>query len=129
MTAEQVKQIIINNKNEIAFVIGNGINLYKPSSENTSWENLLKELWDDTNQDYTLKEILNGLSFIELYDIIVLNSGKSDKQIQNLIVEKMRTMAPSAHHNHIVKAIKDLNAPILTTNYDKNLSDGFSMQK
>ena len=54
MTAEQVKQIIINNKNEIAFVIGNGINLYKPSSENTSLENLLKELWYDTNQDYTL---------------------------------------------------------------------------
>lgn len=69
----ELKQIISENKNNIAFVIGNGIH-YQYHDCDITWDGLLKELW----KEYTGEENidLDGISFTEFYDIIEMNAYK-----------------------------------------------------
>ena len=44
MLVADIKEIIENNKGDIAFIIGNGINRYSTNSNVLSWHNLLIQL-------------------------------------------------------------------------------------
>ena len=62
----EIKSIIDNHKNDISFVIGNGINRYNGEQ---SWQNMLLKIWNSV-KDNTIDAIPQGISFTEFYDII-----------------------------------------------------------
>ncbi len=76
-------------------------------------------------------EIQKGISLIEFYDMIEIKNNKNKnllkkdkkyKHLQEIIKKTMEGWAPCQHHKNIVDKIKNLNTPILTTNFDETLA-------
>lgn len=73
MNTKEINDIISQNKDNIAFLIGNGIHYqYKDSDE--SWKDLLIDLWKKFVSNEI--DIPKGISLTEFYDIIELNYFK-----------------------------------------------------
>lgn len=87
-----LKDIISKNKDNIAFIIGNGIHRhYKYSA--ISWEDLLKKLWKQYVNE-SLETFPNqGISNTEFYDLIELNYMRSFNTID--YKDKLRTYIQS----------------------------------
>jgi hypothetical protein len=60
MTTNQRKEIIRKNQNDIAFVVGNGVNRYPDNPNALSWDDLLIKLWDKVSFP-TLSSRPNGI--------------------------------------------------------------------
>jgi hypothetical protein len=118
-TAAEIKQLLSDHKEDLGFILGNGINLHY-QKDNVSWYNLLLNLWK-AHADEPMDEIPEGISFIELYDALglqnVTQSGFST-QLQKDVKAKMLNWQPDDAQNLILNKIKSFNAPILTTNFD-----------
>ncbi|MAU15919.1 MAG: hypothetical protein CMH46_10325 [Muricauda sp.] len=126
MTTAQIKKIIEQNKNDIAFVIGNGINRYPNNPNAISWDDLLIELWDKVSFQ-TLTRRPNGISLTEFYDILELENTQAinlQKEVSNV----MDSWIPLDHHFQIVDQIRYLNAPILTTNFEETFAKTFQYE-
>lgn len=114
-----VKRIFERQSNDIAFLIGNGINLHY-KNDNLSWKDLLLDLWDSYSFD-TQTTIPEGISFTEFYDALeIQNAGKENfsSDLQKEVQRKMDNWNPDSSQNLILNKIRELNAPILTTNFD-----------
>ena len=119
MTVNDVKWIFQKHSNDIAFLIGNGINLHY-RNDSISWKDLLLELWDNYSFD-TQTTIPEGISFTEFYDALEIQNVGSDNFSSNLQKEvqgKMANWNPNQSQNLILNRIKELNAPVLTSNFD-----------
>lgn len=118
---EEVRNILDNNCNNLAFLLGNGINRYY-KNESISWEKLLLDLWNNfSSPDNMQNEIFKGISFTEYYDAIEIQNFRENNfgsRLQKEVKEKMVPWKPDFHQNKILNKIKDYNAPILTTNFD-----------
>lgn len=123
MTISQIKKIIEQNKHDIAFVIGNGINRYKASNSSLSWDDILMKLWDKVSGN-TLSFRPEGISTTEFYDILEFENTTINESVdlQQHVADLMRKWEPKDHHKLIVDAIRQLNAPLLTTNYEETLA-------
>ena len=115
----EIKKIMNENSEDIAFLIGNGINRYY--NKNISWDDLLLELWRSFAND-DKKDIPNGISLPEFYDILEIQNIDNKKldnyAIQKKVKEIMDKWKPNNEQNKILKYIKKMNAPLLTTNFD-----------
>jgi hypothetical protein len=113
---QEIKEIFLKNRNEIAFLIGNGINRYNDKDGERSWENLIKNL----SERYTDLSFDNpsGISLTEFYDIIEIKSKKDKENIQENIIKILNNWKFSDNHRRIVEKIRELDVPILTTNFD-----------
>jgi hypothetical protein len=123
MTAMNMKQILINQKSDVALVIGNGINRYaQPDGEN-SWYELLVGLG---KQHFPPKfsSVPAGISLTEFYDLAELKSTGSatDSTLQQDFCECMKSWLPCDQHRRIVEWAQKWGRPILTTNFDELLS-------
>ena len=131
----RIRKFILDNKP--AFLFGNGINRYKTSK--VEWNDILLELLKpkiiiDKVQINNFKKILgpNGpkdYSNIEMYDMIDdLYKNESEPQnaenenlqktVCELIEKKFKKSATNVHYMEIVNVIKNLDLPLMTTNYD-----------
>lgn len=124
MTVTEIQQIIEKNSNDIAFVVGNGINRYPNNPNALSWDDLLINLWEKVSL-HTLNCRPNGISLTEFYDILELEKEK-DVNLQKEVVELMTNWEPTNHHKNITARIKELNAPILTTNFEETFAKTFN---
>lgn len=105
---------------DLAFLVGNGINLYPNKSKDRSWDQMLLKLHNKF-APHALSELpISGMTLTELYDLIILNSKGQVKKstIQSMVVAEMQKWKPGRHHFQIVDSIRRLEAPILTTNFD-----------
>lgn len=75
-TTVQIKEIIRNNSNNIAFIIGNGINLQFYKNNIFSWDKMLEELSNTYLKD--APESIKDFSLTELYDLIELEAIKGN---------------------------------------------------
>lgn len=75
-TTVQIKKIIRNNSNNIAFIIGNGINLQFYKNNIFSWDKMLEELSNTYLKD--APESIKDFSLTELYDLIELEAIKGN---------------------------------------------------
>lgn len=118
----------ILNDEKPALLIGNGINLHNKNNESTtSWNELLANLSPEIGLTKH-----KDLSNTEKYDIIDYKTrsvvGHSDpkarprEDLQISICNMLRSWEPSDHHKKIVKWAKRKKVPIITVNYDENLS-------
>ncbi len=136
-----IKSIIESNKGDIAFVIGNGINRYCQHS-GESWKGLLLKLWNQHSENM-MSGIPKGISFTEFYDVLELyaknpkntNGEKFRKELQASIQKTIKSelekweLAKPDKQEVLLKHIKKLKAPILTTNFDDLMAQSLELDK
>jgi len=128
MSINEVKRILNNNYNDLAFIIGNGINLY--FNRTASWKDLLLELWNEFAKN-NKKDIPDGISLPEFYDILEiqkLNKKAYVHSIQKKVKEIMEKWEPNKEQNKLLMSIKKINAPLLTTNFDDLIPKSLGLQ-
>jgi hypothetical protein len=110
-----------------ALLIGNGINRYGGDS-NSSWEDLLAEL--ARKQGLVLAENAAAeMSNTEYFDILDLARPKEDRSnLQEEFCKLMREWTPGDHHTKIVGWAQRHAKPIITVNFDENLSKAVDAQ-
>lgn len=112
---------IINNSECLAFIIGNGINIYNnTNSGKNSWKNILLEL--NNKSESKLEDIPKGISYTEFYDLLLARDKSERNEILEKIINDLNEWKSSSTHKLIVKKIKMKVSPILTTNFDLCLS-------
>ncbi len=128
MNKTEIKNIIEENSRDIAFLIGNGINLHY-SQDNVSWKSLLLDLWNSHSPD-TQSSIPSGITFTEFYDALeIQNYAIEDfsSKLQKDVQEKMVSWVPNKGQNLILNRIRERNAPILTTNFDDSIPKSLNL--
>jgi len=123
-TIKKVIKMIKDNKNDIAFVVGNGINRYPNNPKALSWDDLLNQLGEKVSPQI-LKKRPNGISLTEFYNILELEKTP-DINLQEEVVKLMKDWEHKDHHKNITARINELNAPILTTNFDETIAKTFN---
>lgn len=119
-----LRTILANNKDDLALVIGNGINRYGDSGTANSWDGLLLALASKYSV-YSGETIPEGIALTEFYDLLNLKrpaSPASQKSLQEEFCAEMDNWKVFPHHRRIVQWARDNAIPILTTNFDTVLS-------
>lgn len=125
--AQNILKRYYKNK-DLAFVFGNGINRYSsPVHSNVSWNNMLLEVWDSISAR-TLSEIAKGITMTEFYNIMEFEAGSS-KAVRDKTVEIVKSWKSSDYEQRLEQRLKDIDCPILTTNFDGNIEDGLQRHK
>lgn len=115
----EIQNIIKKNASNLAFLVGNGINIHF-GNKTDSWNDLLLELWHDYSF-YTKTSIPEGISLTEFYDILEIGNYQQEDftdELQKRVVEIMEGWSSDSRQNELIDKIKALDAPILTTNFD-----------
>lgn len=76
-----LKEIINLESKNLAFIVGNGLNLYNNKSDSTSWLSLLRGLCN--NVDHRDVDIPEGVSYTEFYDILCIKITQNNRQLEN----------------------------------------------
>lgn len=117
-----LQQILTENHQQLALIIGNGINRYNSTSKVNSWDKMLLELWEKhTHVDSTI--VPQGISLTEFYDALDLSRTDARVNLQKEFCSLLAGWAAGAHHRILVNWAKHFSCPILTTNFDESLSD------
>ena len=129
MEVAEVKSIFSRNRNDIAFIFGNGINLHY-NKDNVSWNDLLLDLWDEYSFN-TQSTIPNGISFTEFYDVLEIQNYASrnfSSILQKNVAEKIEGWQPNESQNLILNKIKNMDVPLLTTNFDDLIKKSLELE-
>lgn len=111
----------ISAQQKPALLIGNGINLFN-GKDSADWSHLLAQLALDHNLNLTQQEV-DEMSNTEFFDILDLSKHKADRSsLQQQFCALMTSWKPDDHHNTIVKWAQNYGRPIVTVNFDENLS-------
>ncbi|MCZ4269085.1 hypothetical protein O4H48_14405 [Rhodobacteraceae bacterium G21628-S1] len=111
----------IIEKERPALLIGNGINRHN-SNASSSWDELLAELARQYGLKLT-KEEASEMSNTEFFDILDLARPKEKRSsLQEEFCSLMKKWEPSDHHAEIVNWARRSQSPIMTVNFDENLS-------
>ncbi len=112
---------ILSQRQKPALLIGNGINQFNNRSS-SSWKELLGKL----SRSYQLKlsdAEMEEMSNTEFFDILDLAKPTEDRSsLQRKFCDLMETWTPSGHHTSIVNWAQRHDSPIITVNFDENLS-------
>ena len=122
-----LKTLLSTQSQQLALVIGNGINRYNSDAGLNSWDAMLLELWEKhTRED--AQAIPLGISLTEFYDALDLSSQLKEKNLQKEFCDFLTGWKAKPHHHAIVNWAKAHNSPILTTNFDETLSDCLALE-
>lgn len=124
----EVQNIIKKNSNNLAFLVGNGINIHF-GNKTDSWNDLLLDLWQRYSFS-TKTSIPEGISFTEFYDVLTISNyhEKSfSSELQKRVVEVMSGWTSDNRQNELINRIKALDAPVLTTNFDSLIPDTMNL--
>ena len=120
-------------KKDSALLIGNGIN--RTSNNNSSWETLLRDLFDKVteknkinipknifteNNEISYPEIFDALFNLVSDDIQLSEKTEIKKKLRELLPEEISEAEVQSRYNKVLEFTKHYNLPILTTNYDNN---------
>lgn len=128
MDSKAIKEIITKNESDIAFIVGNGIHRYSQNgnTNHASWDELLLDLYNRYS-DTQLDKIPSGISYPEFYDMIDFKYKSNKKSNENEEIKEFisnKLIEYSLNYiSPMVDFCKDKNIPILTTNFDKSISE------
>lgn len=112
---------VMSGQEKPALLIGNGINRYS-NSTGSSWDELLGELARKRGLKLTDEEAAE-MSNTEFFDILDLVNTKQDtSSLQREFCKLMARWEPADQHTTIVRWAQRHNIPIITVNFDENLS-------
>lgn len=115
-----IDDVLRENGDSLALVIGNGIHRYGPQPVN-SWDDLLLDLAHRHGVD--LERMPVGASATEMFDVIELHARGRSGELAKDFCALMRDWEPLPHHKQIVDWCIRHSAPVLTTNFDQVLSE------
>ncbi|SHL95733.1 hypothetical protein [Mucilaginibacter sp. OK098] len=118
-----LRNIIERNRNDIAFIVGNGINRYPNNPDAISWDHLLLKLWQKFAPDaFKGDRVPKGITLTEFYDLLDLSNAQLEPTqvyaIQKEAASIMNDWNFRPHHREFILKAIELNAPVLTTNFD-----------
>ena len=112
---------ILAQRRKPALLIGNGINQFN-NSASSSWKDLLEQLAQTYGLVMSPQE-MTEMSNTEFFDILDLARAQEDRRsLQRQFCDLMKTWEPSDHHRTIVSWAQRHAVPIITVNFDENLS-------
>lgn len=112
---------ILDRPEKPALFIGNGINRHNNDAR-SSWDELLRGLMRDYGVNFT-DDAIREMSNTELFDILDLARPAEDRtSLQAKFCETMKAWRPVKHHRSIVGWAQRHRRPIITVNFDENLS-------
>ena len=112
----------VKEKN-VALVLGNGINMYSdPAAPRKTWNTMMTQIWTNL-LNKTRSVVPDGITYTEFYDICALVIDT--KLLRNHIVSFVQnTYLPTNYTQMLVPRLKQIDVPVLTTNFDHCLEDG-----
>jgi hypothetical protein len=119
MKSMALTDVLRENSDDLALVIGNGIHRYGPQRVN-SWDNLLLKLAHQ--HDVELEKMPVGASATEIFDVIELHARGRSGELAKKFCDLMSDWRPLEHHREIMDWSVRHAAPVLTTNFDQVLS-------
>lgn len=129
---KQIRDILYNNYQDIAFIIGNGINLHFFNGEIPSWNSLVCNMWR-SHLDNNVGNI-NGVTLTELYDLLELKYcqekdtiQKKRNELKKEVVSQFNKQLSNTDLSTLAKRIHDWEAPILTTNFDTIIASSLNL--
>lgn len=125
MTISDLKQKI-ESDSELAFVIGNGVNKYA-SNATSDWQTILISLWNSINRD-RISGSVKGLSLTEIYDLLSLQAVDYN-DIRDRFIEQINNIHFTEYHQKLQQRLKEINRPVLTTNFDMLLDEDLNIYK
>lgn len=137
---KHARRILISEKADIAFLVGNGINLVSGVNHELSWDGLMKKLVHEAaeaslhalaTKSRLWKLLERGkhgqtpASLPEIFDILeavrangVQGTASKKISLQARIAELLKSMEPGKAHEALVQWASEAGTPVLTTNYD-----------
>lgn len=118
---KDIRQELQDNLYHLAFLIGNGVNIYSIGNNDCSWDSILSEAWNGiSGKTFNNKK---GITLTEFYDILELkNSYKNPSELKRAIVNPIVSMPHTPKHDTIQNYLEHWGQPVLTTNYDNNIN-------
>jgi len=123
-----LREIISSNQENIAFIVGNGINRYPNNPGAISWDRLLLKLWKKFSPE-DFEEIPQGLSMTEFYDLLDIQGTTANYAIQKEAARLLADWTFQPHHTAFTARARELGAPVLTTNFDLILPHSLQLQQ
>lgn len=124
-----LKTLIQRRPDNLAFIVGNGINRYPNNPKAISWDDLLIKLWDKFSFN-TISEIPKGISLTEFYDLLDIETFSSiDNDIQKEASLLLESWSNELHHQLFLNKAQKLNSPVLTTNFDLVLPNSLHLEQ
>lgn len=116
--------IVKQNKSDIAFVVGNGINRFDSANTGNSWDELLIELWNKYAPDNhtTMPAEIAATEFFDLLQLRLTNNPSSIGLAKEFC-ELMGSWQPSIHHKNFIAWAIENQSPVLTTNFENTLGE------
>ena len=117
-----MQALLATNKNDVALVVGNGINRYNAPTGTNAWDAMLTSLArKHINPGHA--GIPGGVSATEFYDVLDLAVVKAGIKIrlQAEFCNLMASWTPLPQHQYIVRWAQAHSVPILTTNFENTL--------
>lgn len=112
---------LLSGRNKPALLIGNGINRFNNDNK-SSWLELLETISHKQGVLLTQEE-LKEMSNTERYDILDLEKPSEDRRsLQKMFCAEMKDWKPGSQHARIVEWAERHERPIITLNFDENLS-------
>lgn len=122
-----LNDILKSQSQNIALIVGNGINRYNSNGNLNSWDAMLLDLWIKHTDDDP-KDIPLGISLTEFYDALDLSSTSKTKNLQKEFCDFLVGWNAKPHHQAMMNWAKRHSSPVLTTNFDETLSDYCALQ-
>lgn len=123
MDADRFNRILNNNKNNLAFVVGNGVNRYGyGTSKDIGWETLLLKIWNELSGRTRSEIPVEGISFTEFYDLLSLVERNEIEDIRDRVIRFFKDFKPAPYHFELQEVFQKWDVPVLTTNFDESLS-------
>jgi hypothetical protein len=120
----KLKDLLNDQRHDLALLIGNGINRYGAKAGSSSWDALLCALAQKL-LDPAHTKLPRGISLTEFYDVLelscALGAGKSSLQAQ--FCDLLASWQPQAQHERIMQWAHRHEVPVLTTNFENSLGD------
>ncbi len=118
----ELADILKENHEDLALIVGNGINLFSNNAGKATWKEILEQIASDFKFLERRQKLPETCSLVEIGDLLQLHNGPT-ASVQREFCEKIENWKFKKHHIAITKWAKKYSVPILTTNYDTTLSD------
>jgi hypothetical protein len=117
-----MRKLLADNAQDLALLIGNGINRYEADASSNSWEGILTDLARQALRSGTF-DLPEGVSLTELYDVLDIEAETSASQLglQAQFCARIAGWKPLPQHSRITTWAVARSIPILTTNFEGTL--------
>jgi hypothetical protein len=119
------RELIHNHAGNLAFIVGNGINRFQENPDSISWDQLLLRLWRKFAPN-VFESVPKGITITEFYDLLDLANQENEALPYEIQKEAARLLSGALwreHHRSFMRKARELNTPVLTTNFDLILAE------